>query len=62
MKDNNFWQGEKVRLRTVQDADWQRFYEEGLHKFLALEYAGDYETDLITEFEKFMPETPPWQR
>jgi phosphoglycolate phosphatase-like HAD superfamily hydrolase len=45
-----------------EEESWQRFHEEGLHKFLALEYAGDYEADLIAEFEKFMPETPPWQR
>ena len=45
-----------------EEESWQRFYEEGLHKFLAREYAGDYEAVLIAEFEKFMPETPPWQR
>jgi phosphoglycolate phosphatase-like HAD superfamily hydrolase len=45
-----------------EEESWQRFYEEGLHKFLALEYAGDYEANLIAEFEKLMPETPPWQK
>ena len=45
-----------------EEESWQHFYEEALHKFLALEYAGDYETNLIEEFEKFMPEIPPWQR
>ena len=45
-----------------EEESWQRFYEEGLHKFLALAYAGDYEAQLIAEFEKFMPEIPPWQR
>ena len=45
-----------------EEESWRRFYEESLHKFLALEYAGDYEAKLIAEFEKFMPETPPWQR
>jgi phosphoglycolate phosphatase-like HAD superfamily hydrolase len=45
-----------------EEESWQRFYEEGMHKFLAQEYAGDYETGLIAEFEKFMPETPPWQK
>ncbi len=44
-----------------EEESWQRFFDEGLHKFLALEYAGDYEANLIAEFEKFMPETPPWQ-
>jgi phosphoglycolate phosphatase-like HAD superfamily hydrolase len=45
-----------------EDKSWQRFFEEGLFKFLALEYAGDYEAGLIAEFEKFMPEIPPWQK
>ncbi|MBC8265272.1 MAG: HAD family hydrolase [Anaerolineales bacterium] len=45
-----------------EEESWQRFYEEGLHRFLAEEYAGDYETKLIAEFERFMPETPPWKR
>jgi phosphoglycolate phosphatase-like HAD superfamily hydrolase len=44
-----------------EQESWQRFFEEGLHKFLSLEYAGDYEAGLIAEFEKFMPENPPWK-
>ncbi len=44
-----------------EDESWQRFYEEGLHKFLNLEYTADYEAALIAEFGKAMPETPPWQ-
>jgi phosphoglycolate phosphatase-like HAD superfamily hydrolase len=45
-----------------EEESWQRFYEEALHKFLNLDYAGQYEASLIAEFEKFMPEIPPWQR
>ncbi|MBC8249660.1 MAG: HAD family hydrolase [Anaerolineales bacterium] len=45
-----------------EEESWQRFYEEGLHKFLAEEYVGDYEDKLIAEFERFMPEVPPWKR
>ena len=45
-----------------EEESWQRFNEEALHKFLNLEYTGDYEAGLIAEFEKFMPEIPPWQR
>jgi phosphoglycolate phosphatase-like HAD superfamily hydrolase len=45
-----------------EEESWQRFYEEGVHKFLALDYQGDYEASLIAEFEKFMPETPPWKK
>ena len=45
-----------------EEESWQRFYEEAMHKFLAGEYAGGYEAQLIAEFEKLLPETPPWRR
>jgi phosphoglycolate phosphatase-like HAD superfamily hydrolase len=43
-----------------EEESWQRFYEEAAHKFLAGEYAGDYEAALIAEFEALLPEVPPW--
>ena len=45
-----------------EEESWQRFYEEAMHKFLAGEYAGEYEERLIEEFKKYMPEIPPWKR
>ena len=45
-----------------EEESWQRFYEEGVHKFLAGEYQGEYEAKLIAEFEKRLPEVPPWKR
>jgi len=45
-----------------EEASWQRFYEEAVHKFLAGEYAGEYETSLIAKFETLLPEVPPWKR
>ncbi len=45
-----------------EEASWQRFYQEALQKFLNEEYEGQYEARLIDEFQKFMPETPPWKR
>jgi beta-phosphoglucomutase-like phosphatase (HAD superfamily) len=45
-----------------EEESWQRFYEEAMQKFLAGEYAGDYEASLIAEFEKLLPEVPPWKR
>jgi phosphoglycolate phosphatase-like HAD superfamily hydrolase len=45
-----------------EEASWQRFYEEALHKFLAEEYAGAYEASLVREFESLLPEIPPWKR
>ncbi|MGD8464999.1 MAG: HAD family hydrolase [Anaerolineae bacterium] len=44
-----------------EEASWQRFYEESVHKFLAEEYAGAYETELIAEFEALLPDLPPWK-
>lgn len=43
-----------------EDASWQRLYEEGLDRFFGGTYAGTYEHDLIAEFEKHLPDTPPW--
>ena len=45
-----------------EDESWQRFYEEAVAKFLAGEYGGAYEAAVIAEFEKLLPETPPWKR
>ena len=33
-----------------------------LGKFLDGTYEGAYEASLIAEFEKLLPETPPWQK
>jgi len=40
---------------------WLRFYEEAMGKFLAGQYAGDYEAKVIAEFEAVLPEVPPWK-
>lgn len=45
-----------------EEASWERFYKEGVHKFLAGQFAGDYEQGLISEFEALLPATPPWKR
>jgi phosphoglycolate phosphatase-like HAD superfamily hydrolase len=45
-----------------EEESWERFYKEGLQKFLAGEFAGAYETALIAEFDKLLPTTPPWKR
>ncbi len=44
-----------------EEASWKRFREEAVHKFLAGEYAGGYEAQVIAEFEAVLPETPPWK-
>lgn len=44
-----------------EEDSWRRFYEEGVHKFLKGEFAGAYEAELMGEFTKLLPATPPWQ-
>jgi phosphoglycolate phosphatase-like HAD superfamily hydrolase len=44
-----------------EDESWERFYREAFDKFLASEYAGAYEAELIAEFDKLLPEAPPWK-
>ena len=40
---------------------WERFHQEAYARFLRQEYGGRYETRLIEEFDKLLPETPPWK-
>ena len=44
-----------------EEASWERFYQEGLDKFLNGQFAGDYEKELIEEFNKLLPDTPSWK-
>ncbi|NLF77866.1 MAG: HAD family hydrolase [Chloroflexi bacterium] len=45
-----------------EEHSWRRFYEEAMERFFAGTFAGDYEAGLIAEFERYLPETPPWKR
>lgn len=45
-----------------EERSWRRFYEEAMERFFAGTYAGDYEASLIAEFERYLPDTPPWKR
>ena len=45
-----------------EEESWQRFHEEAVHRFLASDYAGDYEAQLVAEFEAMLPEIPPWKK
>ena len=44
-----------------EEASWTKFHQEAYGKFLAGEYAGEYERGLIAEFDKCLPDTPPWK-
>jgi phosphoglycolate phosphatase-like HAD superfamily hydrolase len=45
-----------------EEKSWERFYKEGLARFTAGRYAGEYEAALIAEFETFLPSVPPWKK
>jgi len=44
-----------------EDDSWQRFVEKAFDRFVDGTYMGDYEASLIAEFDKYLPEKPPWK-
>ncbi len=44
----------------AEEASWRRFYEEGIERFLAGTFAGKYQEELLAEFDRYLPATPPW--
>lgn len=45
-----------------EEQSWERLYREGLPMFFSGTFAGDYQKSLIGEFERYLPELPPWKR
>ena len=45
-----------------EEASWERLYREGLDRFFAGTYAGDYESKLVKEFDACLPEHPHWTK
>ncbi|MCJ7728839.1 MAG: HAD hydrolase-like protein [Sedimentisphaerales bacterium] len=41
---------------------WKRFHNEAFDRFIKGKYAGSYEQKLIAEFDRCLPEKPPWQQ
>jgi len=44
-----------------EEESWERFYNEGMTVFFEERYAGDYEARLIADFQKLLPDRPPWK-
>jgi len=43
-----------------EEESWERFFTEALERFFAGAYAGDYEAQLVKEFDACLPEKPAW--
>jgi len=44
----------------AEEASWRRLYEEGIDRFFAGTFAGEYQQQLLAEFDKYLPDRPPW--
>jgi phosphoglycolate phosphatase-like HAD superfamily hydrolase len=45
-----------------EETSWKRFHDEALGRFFKGQYAGAYERKLTEEFDRHLPEKPPWIR
>jgi beta-phosphoglucomutase-like phosphatase (HAD superfamily) len=45
-----------------EEESWEKFYNEGMQKFLDGTFAGGYQEELINEFNTYLPEIPPWKK
>jgi phosphoglycolate phosphatase-like HAD superfamily hydrolase len=43
-----------------EEKSWDRLFHEALDRFFSGAYAGDYETNLVKEFDACLPEKPAW--
>ena len=44
-----------------EDSSWEKFHSQAADKFRSGSYDKSYEDQLVTEFEKLLPELPPWK-
>jgi phosphoglycolate phosphatase-like HAD superfamily hydrolase len=43
-----------------EEASWKRLFDEGIPKFFDGTFAGGFQKSLLVEFDRFLPERPPW--
>ena len=44
----------------AEEASWRRFFTEGIERFFAGAFAGAYQQSLLEEFDRYLPDRPPW--
>jgi phosphoglycolate phosphatase-like HAD superfamily hydrolase len=45
----------------AEEKSWKRLVNEGLDRFFAGTFAGEYENGLLEEFDTYLPENPAWE-
>jgi phosphoglycolate phosphatase-like HAD superfamily hydrolase len=45
----------------LEEASWRRLHDEGIQRFFDGTFAGQYQKELLDEFDTFLPERPPWK-
>jgi phosphoglycolate phosphatase-like HAD superfamily hydrolase len=45
----------------AEEASWKQFFDEGIDRFLGGRFAGDYQKQLLDEFDRYLPASPPWK-
>ena len=43
-----------------EEASWLRLLDEGIDRFFSGTFAGEYQQQLLEEFQKYLPTSPPW--
>lgn len=44
-----------------EESSWRRFCDQGIGKFFEGTFAGSYQQELLDEFDRYLPATPPWE-
>lgn len=45
-----------------EEQSWQRFFTEGIERFLSGTFTEAYQQELVAEFDRALPDVPPWER
>jgi hypothetical protein len=46
----------------AEESSWERLKTEGLQRFFSGDFAGEYQQQLLAQFDRYLPEHPTWQQ
>ena len=44
----------------AEEESWRRLFDEGIDRFFSKKFAGTYQQELLREFDRYLPDKPPW--